>query len=73
MPDTPPPPPPPGPARTVERIVVETIIVALAGAFVLALAWELGKLDIGWTLAIIIWIAGAPLLEIIRVWGARKN
>ena len=72
MPDDTPPPPPPGPARTVERIVVEALLVALAGAFVLALTWELGELHIGWPLAIIIWIAGAPLLEILRVLGARR-
>jgi hypothetical protein len=71
MPETPPASPPPGPVRTVERIVVETFLVAVAGALVLGFAWELGKVEIGWTIAIIIWIAGAPLLEIIRMLVSR--
>ena len=73
MPDTPPPPPLKSkPARTIERVLVETFMVALAGAFVLGVAWEMGKVDVGWVIAIIIWIAGAPFLELVRMLSIRR-
>ena len=44
----------------------------LAGAFALALAWELGRLDDGWVIAVVIWIVGGPILELVRLWGGRR-
>ena len=67
-----PPPPKTTPTRTIERILFEGFLVALAGAFALGLAWEIGFLDIGWIVAIAIWAAGAPLLEIIRMRSNRQ-
>jgi MFS-type transporter involved in bile tolerance (Atg22 family) len=58
--------PPSGPARTARRIIVETVVVALAGAFIWGFLWEVGQWHYGQIAAIVIWIAGAPLLELAR-------
>jgi hypothetical protein len=65
------PPPPPAPERTVTRILIEGVFVALLGFLFLGVLWEAGFVDIGWTVAVIIWAGGTPLLEIIRVLQAR--
>ena len=67
------PPPPAGPkARTIQRILVETFFVALTGAFAWGLGLELGHEDAGLIVAVIIWIVGDPLLEIIRMMKVEK-
>jgi len=67
------PPPPAGPkARTIQRILVETFCVALAGAFAWGLGLELGHDDAGLIVAVIIWIVGDPILEIIRMTRVAK-
>ena len=71
-----PPPPPPSAnsaTRTIRRIIAETVFVGLAGALAWGLAWELGHDDIGWVLAIVIWILGDPILEISRMMQSRKH
>ena len=65
------PPPKPTTTRTIERIVLETFLVALAGAFALGVAWDIGNVEIGWIVAIVIWIVGAPVLEVLRVRSSR--
>lgn len=67
------PPPNHVPPRPIHRIALETLVVALAGATVLGIAWEIGHDDIGWIAAVIIWIAGGPALEILRLMSMRKR
>lgn len=69
--DAPQPPPAPMPVRTIRRILVEAVFVALLGALALGILWEAGLADVGWIVAMIIWVAGAPLLEIIRLLQSR--
>lgn len=59
------------PVRTIRRILVEAVFVALLGALALGILWEAGLADVGWIVAMIIWVAGAPLLEIIRLLQSR--
>ena len=66
------PPPDDRPPRTVQRIALETFLVGLLGATVWGIAWELGHDDLGWIIAIIIWVAGAPLLEGMRLIQSSK-
>jgi MFS-type transporter involved in bile tolerance (Atg22 family) len=66
-----PPGPPAGPARTARRIIVEAVVVALVGAFIWGLLWDVGQWRYGLIAAIVIWIAGAPLLEFLRVMRAK--
>ena len=56
--------------RTMRRIVAEAIWVALAGALFGGLFWEIPfphSHETGLILACVIWIAGVPLLEILRL------
>ena len=72
--NTPTPPDPlPAPARPIQRIILETVLVFLIGCTALGIAWEMGHFDVGWIIAIIIWVIGDPLLEIIRVVQSRRG
>ena len=53
--------------RTISRIVFEAVVVGLLGATALGIAWELDQARAGLIAAVVIWIAGAPFLEIMRV------
>lgn len=54
-------------ARSIRRIMIEAMLVAVLGAAALGILWEMGFQDLGWIIAGIIWITGAPLLEIARL------
>lgn len=67
------PDPDPTPAqRTVRRILAEAFFVALLGAFVFGIAAELRFWTIGLVASIIIWVAGTPFLEVIRLLQSRR-
>jgi hypothetical protein len=53
--------------RTIQRILLETLFIGLAGMLLLGLVWEMGYPLLGWILAAIVWIAGDPILEIGRL------
>ena len=53
--------------RTIGRILLEAVAVALVGATVLGIVWEMNHFEAGLIAAIVIWVAGAPFLEILRV------
>lgn len=58
-------------ARTLRRILIEALFVGLIGGSVLGIAWDIGRPDAGLVLAILIWVAGPPLLEILRLRSPR--
>lgn len=72
MPDPDPIPPKPLLPRSVRRVLVEAVAVAFIGALVFGTFWELQLRDAGLIVAGIIWIAGAPALELIRLRQTRK-
>jgi hypothetical protein len=53
--------------RTIQRILLETLFIGLAGMLLLGLVWEMGYPLLGWILAAIVWIVGDPILEIGRL------
>jgi hypothetical protein len=53
--------------RTIQRILLETLFIGLAGMLLLGLIWEMGFPLLGWIVAAIVWIAGDPILEIGRL------
>jgi hypothetical protein len=53
--------------RTIQRILLETVFIGVAGTFLLGLIWELGYPLLGWIVAAIVWILGDPILEIGRL------
>ncbi|HSU66383.1 MAG TPA: hypothetical protein VLJ39_05910 [Tepidisphaeraceae bacterium] len=59
--------------RSIRRIVVEGVFVAVLGAIALGLFWEAFSQDAGWVAAAIIWITGGPILEIVRVIQERRT
>jgi hypothetical protein len=59
--------------RGIRRILAEAIVVALVGGLVGGLLWEIQLRDEGLIIAGIIWIIGAPALEIIRLLQLRKS
>ena len=63
--------PTPAVRRTVRRIVAEALLILLLGTFAVGTLWEMGFPDTGWVVALIIWICGAPALEIMRVFQRR--
>jgi len=73
----PPPPPPldPGgpPSRTVQKIVLEAAMTGLIGLTILGICWEVGQLDVGWVLAIIVWVAGPAVLELLQRRAPRRG
>jgi hypothetical protein len=66
---TEPTPIPPSPLlpRGVRRILVEALVVGFMGALVYGTLWELQLSQAGLIVACIIWIAGAPILELLRL------
>jgi hypothetical protein len=60
------------PARTVRRIIAEAFFVAFIGAMFFGIAAELRFWKAGEVGAIIIWVVGTPVLEIIRVIQSKK-
>jgi hypothetical protein len=58
--------------RTVRRIIAEALAVAVLGALVFGILWELQLPHVGWIVAGIIWIGGTPLLELIRLRQPRR-
>lgn len=64
-------PPHPLLPRSVRRIVAEALAVAFLGALVYGTFWELQLSDVGLIIACIIWIGGAPLLELLRLRRAK--
>jgi hypothetical protein len=58
--------------RTLRRILTEAAFVAVAGALVLGVFWELGLVDVGWVVAAIVWAGGTSLLEVVRLLQARR-
>lgn len=59
-------------ARSVRRILAEALVVALMGALVLGVFWELGLPFAGLIVAGVIWIGGTPFLELLRLRRLRK-
>jgi len=59
-------------ARTFRRIVAEALFVALLGALVFGVSAEMHMLNVGFFIAVAIWIAGTPALEVIRVLQSRR-
>ena len=59
-------------ARSVRRIVAEALVLAFVGALVLGIFWELQLFAVGLIVACVIWISGAPLLELLRLRQTRK-
>jgi hypothetical protein len=53
-------------------VLTEAVAVAFIGALVFGTFWELQLRDAGLIVAGIIWIAGAPALELIRLRQTRK-
>lgn len=72
MTDPTPHPSKPALARSVRRVLTEALLVGFMGALVLGIFWELQLSYIGWFVAGVIWIAGAPLLELIRISQSKK-
>jgi hypothetical protein len=72
MADPNPHPPKPILSRSVRRILTEALVVGFFGALVLGIFWELQLPHIGWFIAGVIWLAGAPLLELIRISQSKK-
>jgi hypothetical protein len=60
-------------ARSIRRIVAEAMLVAIIGALVGGLLWEVQLRDVGLIIAGIIWIFGTPFLEILRLLQLRKT
>jgi len=60
------------PPRTVPRIIGETFLVVFFAATVWGIAWELGYARAGRIVAIVIGVAGAPVLELTRLLQSRK-
>lgn len=60
-------PPRDGGERTIPRIIGEALLVLICGGVALGVAWEIGYPDIGWILAAVLWVCGAPALEISRL------
>ena len=58
--------------RSVRRIITEALLVGFFGALVLGIFWELQFPYIGWCVAGVIWLAGAPLLELARIYQSNK-
>jgi len=56
----------------VRRIIAEALAVAVLGALVFGILWELQLPHVGWIVAGIIWIGGTPLLELIRLRQPRR-
>lgn len=54
-------------ARSVRRIIVEALVVAFTGALVWGIFWELQLDQVGAIIAFVIWIAGTPALELLRL------
>lgn len=67
MADPDPTPPRPLVPRSMRRILAEALAVAFVGAMVYGTFWELQLSDAGLIIACIIWIGGAPLLELLRL------
>lgn len=59
-------------ARSMRRVVAEALVVAFVGALVYGTFWELQLSSIGLIVACVIWISGAPLLELLRLRQMRK-
>lgn len=72
MPDPDPPPPKSLLPRSIRRVLVEALAVAFLGALVYGTFWELQFPDAGLIVAGVLWIAGAPALELIRLHQSRK-
>ena len=62
----------PSVARTIRRILAEAFFVALLGAMVFGLSAEMHELNIGFIVAVIIWVGGTPTLEVIRLMQSRR-
>jgi hypothetical protein len=62
----------PSAARTIRRILAEAFFVALLGALVFGISAEMHFLNVGFIIAVIIWVAGTPTLEVIRLLQSRR-
>ena len=65
-------PPRDAPGRTIARIIGEALLVLALGGLALGISWELQYPDVGWVIAGIIWVLGAPALEISRLLQSRR-
>ncbi len=58
--------------RLVWVIILETLIVAVAGLAVWGVAWDLGYPTAGLVVAIVIWVVVSPAIEIATVVSVRR-
>ena len=65
-------PPHDAPERTIARIIGEALLVLAVGGLALGISWELQCPNVGWVIAGVIWVLGAPVLEISRVFQSRR-
>jgi len=63
---------PPAIVRTLRRILAEAAFVALLGALVFGISAEMHVLNVGFIIAVVIWIGGTPTLEVLRVMQSRR-
>lgn len=71
-PQPPSPPPKSFVARSIRRIIVEALAVLLMGALVFGIFLELQLPHVGLIIGIIICVAGAPTLELLRMRNSRR-
>lgn len=67
------PPTPPPPPRTAQKILLEAILFGVIGLMIVGIFWELNLIDVGWVIAVIIWVAGPAVLELIQTRRTRRG
>jgi hypothetical protein len=67
------PPTPPPPPRTAQKILLEAIFFGVIGLIVVGIFAEVGLLHVGWAVAVIIWVAGPAVLELIQTRHTRRG
>jgi len=59
--------------RLVRCLLLETLLVMLAGLLILGFAWEAGFFKLGLILAVLVWLGLSPIIDIATLRHTRKH